>query len=88
VSTQARILNLLLELKESLSLTYLFIGHNLAVVELLCDRIGVLESGRLLETFPVDGLLAPDRHPTTRGLIDAVLPLDRGPRSSTVPGDH
>ncbi|MFW0788664.1 dipeptide ABC transporter ATP-binding protein [Gordonia sp. CPCC 205333] len=76
VSTQAQILNLLLDLKDELGLTYVFIGHNLAIIEYFCDRIGVLQAGRLIETFGVDQLFAADRHAITRGLLDAVLPLD------------
>ncbi|TQS28235.1 ABC transporter ATP-binding protein [Microbispora sp. KK1-11] len=75
VSTQANILNLLLDLREELDLTYLFIGHNLAVVEFLCDRVGVLEQGVLLETFRAGELSAAGRHPVTRALLDAVLPM-------------
>jgi ABC-type glutathione transport system ATPase component len=75
VSTQARILNLLLDLKEELDLTYLFIGHNLAVIEFVCDRIGVMEQGSLIETFSADDLFADDREPATQALLAAVLPL-------------
>ncbi|GIF24044.1 ABC-type glutathione transport system ATPase component [Actinoplanes tereljensis] len=75
VSTQATILNLLLDLKDELDLTYLFIGHNLAVIEFVCDRIGVLKQGSLIETFEADDLFAADRQPATRALLDAVLPL-------------
>ncbi|MEU6430719.1 ABC transporter ATP-binding protein [Microbispora sp. NPDC046973] len=76
VSTQANILNLLLDLREELDLTYLFIGHNLAIVEFLCDRVGVLERGVLLETFRAEELSAAGRHPVTRALLDAVLPIN------------
>ncbi|GLX10198.1 ABC transporter ATP-binding protein [Microbispora sp. NBRC 16548] len=93
VSTQANILNLLLDLREELDLTYLFIGHNLAIVELLCDRVGVLEQGVLLETFRAEELSAADRHPVTRALLDAVLPINdenrreiRGIRGHAVAG--
>ncbi|MEU6413268.1 ABC transporter ATP-binding protein [Microbispora sp. NPDC046933] len=75
VSTQANILNLLLDLREELDLTYLFIGHNLAIVEFLCDRVGVLEQGVLIETFRAEELSAAGRHPVTRALLDAVLPM-------------
>ncbi|MFC5235503.1 dipeptide ABC transporter ATP-binding protein [Pseudonocardia zijingensis] len=75
VSTQATILDLLLDLKDELDLTYVFIGHNLALIEFLCDRIGVMHQGSLVETFPADDLFAADRHPTTRALLDAVLPV-------------
>ncbi|MER6809509.1 ABC transporter ATP-binding protein [Spirillospora sp. NPDC000708] len=75
VSTQASILDLLFDLKDELGLTYLFIGHDLAVIESVCDRIGVMRRGSLVETFPVDDLSAEDRHPATRALLDAVLPI-------------
>ncbi|MGI5158610.1 dipeptide ABC transporter ATP-binding protein [Microbispora sp. CA-102843] len=75
VSTQANILNLLLDLREELDLTYLFIGHNLAIVEFLCDRVGVLGRGVLLETFRAGELSAAGRHPVTTALLDAVLPI-------------
>ncbi|GGO22720.1 ABC transporter permease [Microbispora rosea subsp. aerata] len=77
VSTQAAILDLLLDLRDELGLTYLFIGHNLAIVEFLCDRVGVLERGVLLETFGAGELSSGDRHPVTRALLDAVLPIRR-----------
>lgn len=77
VSTQATTLNLLLDLKDELGLTYLFIGHNLAIIEFLCDRIGVLKDGALLEVFDAEALFAADRHPETRSLLDAVLPIHR-----------
>jgi peptide/nickel transport system ATP-binding protein len=75
VSTQASILDLLFDLKDELGLTYLFIGHDLAVIESVCDRIGVMRHGSLVETFLVDGLFAEDRHPATRALLDSVLPI-------------
>ena len=79
VSTQATILNLLLDLKDELDLTYLFIGHNLAIIEFLCDRIGVLDHGVLLETFDATELAAAGRHPVTKALLGAVLPIHREP---------
>ncbi|MGK5683937.1 dipeptide ABC transporter ATP-binding protein [Actinoplanes sp. URMC 104] len=75
VSTQATIINLLLDLKDELDLTYLFIGHNLAVIEFVCDRIGVMRRGSLVETFPAADLFAAGRHPATRALLDSVLPI-------------
>ncbi|WP_440708254.1 dipeptide ABC transporter ATP-binding protein [Herbiconiux sp. YIM B11900] len=75
VSTQATILNLLLDLRERLDLTYLFIGHNLAVIEFVCDRIGVLEAGRLVDVFDAHDLFSPDRSPVTRALLGAILPI-------------
>ncbi|SIR69259.1 peptide/nickel transport system ATP-binding protein [Williamsia sterculiae] len=82
-TTQASILNLLLDLRDQLGLTYVFIGHNLAVVEFVCDRIGVMQDGELLETFAADDLFADDRHPATRALLDSVLPIGGHATSST-----
>jgi peptide/nickel transport system ATP-binding protein len=75
VSIQAQILNLLLELRETLDLTYLFIGHSLPVIEFLCDRVAVMEQGRLIETFDAANLHANAREASTRRLLDAVLPV-------------
>jgi ABC-type glutathione transport system ATPase component len=75
VSIQADILNLLLELRQTLDLTYLFIGHSLPVIEFMCDRVAVMENGRIIETFDAADLNANALQPSTRALIDAVLPL-------------
>ncbi len=76
VSVQAQILNLLLELKRDLGLTYFFISHNLAVVEHLADRVAVMYLGRIVEERTRAGLFAGPRHPYTRGLLDSVLTPD------------
>ncbi len=72
VSIQAQILNLLKDLKEQLGLTYLFISHNLAVVDYVCDRIAVMCAGRLVELAPRDVLFKNPVHPYTRALLSAV----------------
>ncbi len=72
VSIQAEILNLLKGLQERLSLTMLFISHDLAVVELIADRVLVLYLGRVMELGPTAQVLRMPRHPYTRALIDAV----------------
>ena len=77
VSIQAQICNLLKELKESLSLTFLFISHNLAVVRYLSDRIGVMYLGRLMETGTADVLFDDPLHPYTRALLSAVPTIDQ-----------
>ncbi|MED4601157.1 ATP-binding cassette domain-containing protein [Paenibacillus validus] len=78
VSIQAQILNLLLDLREELNLTYLFIGHNLAVIEFFCDRVAVMDKGRVVEMLPADELYERAVHPSTRKLVDSVLSLDPG----------
>ncbi len=72
VSIQAQILNLLKDLKDALDLTYLFVSHNLAVVDYMADRIAVMCAGRLVEIAPRERLFADARHPYTRALLAAV----------------
>ena len=72
VSVQAQILNLLKDLQEDLGLTYLFISHNLAVVDYIADRIAVMCAGRLVETAPRDVLFRSPVHPYTKALLSAV----------------
>jgi peptide/nickel transport system ATP-binding protein len=75
VSVQAQILNLMAELQERLGLTYVFISHNLAVVSLIADRVGVMYFGRIVELASAADLFARPRHPYTRMLLDAVPDL-------------
>jgi peptide/nickel transport system ATP-binding protein len=72
VSIQAQILNLLKDLKAQLGLTYLFISHNLAVVDYIADRIAVMCRGRLVEVAPRAALFRNPVHPYTRALLSAV----------------
>jgi len=72
VSIQAQILNLLKDLQEKLGLTYLFISHNLAVVDYIADRILVMCRGRMVELAPREALFKNPVHPYTRGLLTAV----------------
>ncbi|MBA3779679.1 MAG: ATP-binding cassette domain-containing protein [Chloroflexi bacterium] len=72
VSIQSQVLNLLSDLKREFDLTYLFIAHNLSVVQYLSDRVGVMYLGRMMETAPVDELYANPRHPYTVALLSAV----------------
>jgi peptide/nickel transport system ATP-binding protein len=77
VSIQAQILNLLKDLKDQLGLTYLFISHNLAVVDYIADRIAVMCAGRLVELAPRDALFRRPLHPYTRALVSAVPDSER-----------
>jgi peptide/nickel transport system ATP-binding protein len=72
VSIQAQVLNLLLDLKQQLGLTYLFISHNLAVVDYIADRIAVMCAGRIVELAPRRLLARNPIHPYTRALYAAV----------------
>jgi peptide/nickel transport system ATP-binding protein len=72
VSIQAQILNLLKDLQSELGLTYLFISHNLAVVNYIADRIAVMCRGRLVELAPREALFRRPVHPYTQALLSAV----------------
>lgn len=72
VSIQAQVLNLMLDLKARLGVSYLFISHNLAVVEHVCDEVVVMLKGRIVERGPADALFERPEHPYTRALVDAV----------------
>jgi oligopeptide/dipeptide ABC transporter ATP-binding protein len=72
VSVQAKILNLLSDLKEKFGLTYLLISHNLAVVRHFSNRVGVMYLGKLVEVAPTEELFENPRHPYTIGLISSI----------------
>ena len=83
VSVQAQILNLMTDLQRRLSLTYVFISHNLAVVSQVADRVGVMYLGRVVELASAASLFAHPRHPYTRMLLDAVPDLQMSGRPRT-----
>jgi peptide/nickel transport system ATP-binding protein len=90
VSVQAQILNLMKELQDSLHLTYLFISHDLAIIDHISDHIGVMYLGRLCEVAPKQALFNNPRHPYTRLLLDTIPDLSlqkrgRQPMEGEVP---
>ncbi len=74
VSVQAQVLNLMQDLRERFGLAWLFISHDLAVVERVCDEVLVLDQGRVVERGPTATLWREARHPATRALVDAAFP--------------
>ena len=72
VSIQSQILNLLLDLRRDMGLTYLFVAHNLSVVQYVSDRVGVMYLGQMAELAGVDEIYAHPRHPYTIALLSAV----------------
>jgi peptide/nickel transport system ATP-binding protein len=84
-SVEAQVLNLLGDLKERFNLTYLFISHDLNVVEYMSDRILVMYLGRVVETGPVEQIYRKPRHPYTRALFASKPTLDPDRRTSEMP---
>jgi peptide/nickel transport system ATP-binding protein len=78
VSIQAQIVNLMVELQGAEGLTYLFISHDLKIVEHLCDRVAVMYLGRVVEEGPARSLYANPRHPYTEALLSAVPVVEPG----------
>lgn len=78
VSVQSQILNLLIDLRNELELSYLFISHNLAVVEHLASKVAVMYLGRIVEAGDAQTVFAKPRHPYTRALLASVLTPDPG----------
>jgi oligopeptide/dipeptide ABC transporter ATP-binding protein len=90
VSVQAQTLNVLLDLQESDGLAYLFITHNLSVVNYMADRICVMYSGKVMEIGDAADVVERYRHPYTQGLVSSVPPLNPKGRSEerhTLEGD-
>ena len=81
VSVQAQILNLLKDLQDELNLTMLFISHDLPVIRQVCDRIGVMQQGKLLEVNESEQLFTHPQHPYSQHLI-SLMPEFKGLRSS------
>lgn len=76
VSIQAQVLNLFMKLREELELTYLFISHDIGVVEHLADRVAIMYLGRIVEMAPTEELFARPNHPYTQALLREVPRID------------
>jgi len=87
VSIQAQVVRLMLELKDRLKLTYLFIAHDLRLVENICDRVAVMYLGKIVEMGKTHALFSSPRHPYTRALLSAVPVLDPDAPRSRIPLD-
>ena len=83
VSIQAQILNLFMDLRAELDLTYLFISHDLGVVEHLSDRVVIMYLGRIVEEAPTDEIFARPNHPYTQALLSEVPRIDSRKRAFT-----
>jgi len=80
VSIQAQIINLLQELQESMSLTFMFISHDLRVVEHVSHRVAIMYLGKIVEIAPSEAIYSRSRHPYTRALLSAVPIPDPNPK--------
>jgi oligopeptide transport system ATP-binding protein len=87
MSVQAQIVNLLMDLQDRLKLTYLFIAHDLRLVEHICNRVAVMYRGRIVELAPTSALFASPRHAYTQALLSAVPTPDPSSRRQRVPLD-
>lgn len=88
VSIQAQVINLLVQLRKDLSLTLLFISHDLSVVRYISDRVVIMYLGRVVETAPTDRIFAAARHPYTQALLEKMPRIDRrGHHFSSVKGE-
>ena len=72
VSVQSQILNLMQDLQEQLNLTYLFISHDLSVVQYISDRVAVMYVGKIVEVAPTETIFTAPRHPYTQALLSSV----------------
>ena len=85
VSIQAQVINLLRDLQKDLDLTYLFISHDLSVVEHISDKVGVMYLGRMVEFAETEDLFAKPLHPYTEALLSAVPVADPTKQMERIP---
>jgi oligopeptide/dipeptide ABC transporter ATP-binding protein len=84
VSIQAQIINLLIDLQQEFSLSYIIISHDLAVVEYICDRIAVMYIGKIVEFTSYDRLYSDPKHPYTQALMSAIPERDPKARKQRI----
>ncbi len=89
VSIQAQIINLLLDLKERLDISYLFISHDMGVVEYFCDRVAVMYLGKIVELADSEQIYNSPQHPYTTALLNAIPNLESGriKQKASIKGD-
>lgn len=85
VSVQAQVILLLQKLREKFNLTYLFISHDLALVDYFCNRVVVMYLGSVVEILPANQVSVAPRHPYTKALSDSVFVADPAARKESVP---
>jgi oligopeptide/dipeptide ABC transporter ATP-binding protein len=84
VSVQAKILNLLMDLQKKLQLTYLFISHNLSVIDHLCDRVAAMYLGKVVEMGTVKQIFDEPHHPYTQALLAAIPTIDAAKKEKEI----
>ena len=87
VSVQAQILNLLNDLQKKYDLTYIFISHDLSVIEYMCDRLAVMYLGRVVEEANTETLFSNPQHPYTKALLSATPSFDKNKEKIMILGD-
>ncbi|MEY2811000.1 MAG: hypothetical protein RLZ66_2511 [Pseudomonadota bacterium] len=84
-SVEAQVLNLLMDLKQAMGLTYVFISHDLNVVRYMCDRVMVMYLGQVVEMGPSEAIFENPRHPYTQALLRSIPSMDPEHRTETPP---
>lgn len=84
VSIQSQILNLLLDLRKEMGLTYIFISHDLSVIQHIADKVAVMYLGKIVEFATVDEIFSNPQHPYTKALISAIPQIDPKDRTNRV----